>query len=62
MTNDITLAELDADLLPERQTMFLNNFGNVTAVAAYNTAVAGAAFNFGSLNVASANQTVLAVS
>jgi hypothetical protein len=62
MTNDITLAELDADLLPERQTMFLNNIGNVTAVVAHNTAVAVSAFNLASLNVASANQTVIAVS
>jgi hypothetical protein len=62
MTNDITLAELDADLLPERQTMFLNNFNNLTAVYAANTAIAGSFGNILSANVASANQTVIAVS
>jgi hypothetical protein len=31
MTNDITLAELDADLLPERQTM--NYFSSVNVFA-----------------------------
>ncbi len=54
--NDITFAELDADLLPERQTMFLN----FTTVLASNSASAVQALTALSLNNASATQVILA--
>ncbi len=58
MTNDITFAELDADLLPERQTMFLN----FTTVLAWNSASAVQALTFASVNNASATQVIIATS
>jgi hypothetical protein len=56
MTNDITFAELDVDLLPERQTMSI--FGNINPVVAENGAEAVQALTLLSANLAIAPQNV----
>jgi hypothetical protein len=58
MTNDITLAELDADLLPERQTMWGVNIFAPTVVVASNTAYAVQALTAFSSNTAAAVQVI----
>jgi hypothetical protein len=56
MTNDITLAELEADLLPERQTMF--TFVAINPVFASNAAEAIQAVTLLSANNAVALQSI----
>ena len=59
MTNDITLAELEADLLPERQTMFA--IFSINPVFASNAAEAVQAVTLLSANNAVALQSVTVI-
>ena len=59
MTNDITLAELEADLLPERQTMFA--IISINPVFASNAAEAVQAVTLLSANNAVALQSVTVI-
>lgn len=57
MSNDITLAELDAELLPERQTMFVA-IGNVL-VSASNASETVQALTLLSYATSSAHQNII---
>jgi hypothetical protein len=59
MTNDITLAELEADLLPERQTMFA--IISINPVFASNAAEAVQAVTLLSANNAVALQSITVI-
>ena len=58
MSSDITLAELDVELLPERQTMFGVFIGNVV-IGAYNASETVQAVTALSLAASSATQTIV---
>ncbi len=58
MSTDISLADLDVELLPERQTMFVFSFNPVVAV---NSAEAVQAVTLLSLNNAAAVQSVTVI-
>jgi hypothetical protein len=58
MSNDVTLTELDAELLPERQTMFAVLIGNVL-VGASNASETVQTLTFASAALSSATQNIV---
>jgi hypothetical protein len=59
MSNEITLAELDADLLPERQTMFV--LISINPVWASNSAETVQAYTLASVAKSTALQSITVV-